>query len=95
MGYSDGAMERGMKRQEVILKALSGEIHWFRAADILGMSVRTLRRYRAGLQKWGYEGLFRSPASESIAQERAGGGGEADFGVVSGAVPGLECPAFL
>jgi hypothetical protein len=70
MGYSDGAMERAMKRQEVILKALSGEIHWFRAAEILGMSMRTLRRYRAGLQKWGYEGLFdhrrRSPSPRSV-----------------------------
>jgi hypothetical protein len=70
MGYSDGAMERAMKRQEVILKALSGEIHWFRAAEILGMSMRTLRRYRAGLQKWGYEGLFdhrrRSPSPGSV-----------------------------
>ena len=25
-----------MKVQEVILMALSGELHWFRAADILG-----------------------------------------------------------
>ena len=29
-----------MTVQEVLLKALSGEIHWFRAADILGWSLR-------------------------------------------------------
>jgi hypothetical protein len=58
MGYSDGAWERAMKIQEVILRALSGENHWFQAAEILGLSVRTMRRYRAGLEKWGYEGLF-------------------------------------
>lgn len=29
-----------------MLKALSGEMHWFRAADILGWSPRTLRRWR-------------------------------------------------
>lgn len=73
MGYSDGAMERAMKRQEVILRALSGEINWFRAAEILGMSVRTLRRYQAGLKKWGYEGLFdhrrRSPSPRSVPVE--------------------------
>jgi transposase len=59
-----------MKIQEVILRVLSGEIHWFQAGEILGLSVRTLRRYRAGLEKWGYEGLFdrrrRSPSPRSV-----------------------------
>jgi transposase-like protein len=39
---------------EVVLKALSGEIHWFRAADILGMSARTLRRWRERYEQHGY-----------------------------------------
>ena len=46
MSYSGAARERAMTVQEVMLKALSGEIHWFRAADILGFSPRTLRRCR-------------------------------------------------
>jgi hypothetical protein len=46
MGYPDAAWGRAMTVQEVVLKALSGEIHWFRAADILGMSARTLRWWR-------------------------------------------------
>jgi hypothetical protein len=46
MTYPDAAWERAMTVQEVILKALSGEIHWFRAADILGVSPRTSRRWR-------------------------------------------------
>jgi hypothetical protein len=70
MGYSADAWERAMKIQEVILRALSGEIHWFQAGEILGLSVRTLRRYRAGLEKWGYEGLFdrrrRTPSPRSV-----------------------------
>jgi hypothetical protein len=70
MGYSAGAWERAMKIQEVILRVLSGEIHWFQAGEILGLSVRTLRRYRAGLEKWGYEGLFdrrrRTPSPRSV-----------------------------
>jgi transposase len=70
MGYSQAAWERAMKIQEVILRALSGEIHWFQAADILGLSMRTMRRYRIGLEKWGYEGLFdrrrRSPSPRSV-----------------------------
>ena len=36
MAYPEAAWERAMTVQEVILKALSGELHWFRAADILG-----------------------------------------------------------
>ena len=36
MAYPEAAWERAMKVQEVLLKALSGEIHWYRAADILG-----------------------------------------------------------
>ena len=38
MGYSEAAWERALKIQEVILRALSGEIHWFQAAEILGVS---------------------------------------------------------
>ncbi len=70
MGYTEAAWERAMKIQEVILRALSGEIHWFEAAEILGLSTRTMRRYRVGLDKWGYEGLFdrrrRRPSPRSV-----------------------------
>ena len=38
MEYAGAAWERAMTLQEVMLKAISGELHWFRAADILGMS---------------------------------------------------------
>ena len=57
MAYSDAAWRRAMTVQEVVLKALSGEIHWFRAADILGMSARTLRRWRERYEQHGYVGL--------------------------------------
>jgi transposase len=73
MGYSASAWERAMKVQEVILKAISGEIHWFRAADILGVSPRTLRRYRVGLEKHGYTGLMdrrrHTPSLKRAASE--------------------------
>lgn len=58
MAYTEAAWERAMKVQEVILKALAGEIHWFRAAEILGMSPRALRRWRVGFEKYGYTGLL-------------------------------------
>src|SRR5882762_7017876 len=41
------AVERAMKRQEVILRALSGALSWLQAADILGIDPRSLRRWRA------------------------------------------------
>jgi transposase len=58
MAYPEAAWERGMKVQEVILKALSGELHWYRAADILGFSPRTLRRWRERYEEFGYDGLL-------------------------------------
>jgi len=71
MSYPDAAWERAMTVQEVILKALSGEIHWFRAADILGWSPRTLRRWRERYETHGYVGLVdkrrQSPSVRRIA----------------------------
>ena len=34
MAYPDAAWERAMTIREVMLKAVSGELHWFQAADI-------------------------------------------------------------
>jgi hypothetical protein len=46
MPYQEAAWERAMTVQEVLLKAISGELHWFGAAEILAWSPRTLRRWR-------------------------------------------------
>src|SRR4029434_4765052 len=71
MPYPDAAWERAMKVEEVMLKALSGEIHWFRAADILGFSPRTLRRWRERYETHGYVGLVdkrrHQPSARRIA----------------------------
>jgi transposase len=58
MSYPDAAWERAMTVQEVMLKALSGELHWFRAAEILDWSPRTLRRWRERYESHGYAGLI-------------------------------------
>jgi transposase len=58
MSYPDAAWERAMTVQEVLLKALSGELHWFRAAEILGWSPRTLRRWRERFETHGPSGLL-------------------------------------
>jgi transposase len=58
MSYPDAAWERAMKVQDVLMKAISGEWHWFRAAEVLGWSPRTLRRWRGRYEAHGYAGLL-------------------------------------
>ena len=58
MGYPVGAMERAMKVHEVILRALSGQLTWLQAADILGRSPRSIRRMRYKFERSGIEDLF-------------------------------------
>src|SRR5688500_9619579 len=58
MAYSAGAVERAMKVQEVILRALSGQLTWVQAADILGRSPRSIRRLRWRFEHRGYDGLL-------------------------------------
>ena len=58
MAYPEVAWERAMTVQEVMLKAISGELHWYQAAEILGWSPRTLRRWRERYEAYGYGGLF-------------------------------------
>lgn len=47
-----------MKTQEVLLRAMSGELKWFQAAEILGVSARTIRRMRADFERGGYADLY-------------------------------------
>lgn len=56
--YPARAMERAMKVKEVITRAMSGQINWMQAAEILGMSDRGLRRWRQRWEEHGYDGLF-------------------------------------
>jgi transposase len=56
--YPQPALERAMKIQEVILRAMSGQIHWFEAAEILGISDRQMRRWKWRYEKHGYDGLY-------------------------------------
>jgi hypothetical protein len=44
--YSEAVVERRMKIQEVILRAMAGKLQWWQAAEILGVSDRTMRRWR-------------------------------------------------
>src|SRR6266536_2992400 len=50
-------MERMMKLQDVLLKAMAKKITWWAAAEIIGVSDRTMRRWRERLEAEGYKGL--------------------------------------
>ena len=44
-------MERMMKAQEAILKAAAGKLKWWEAAEIMGVTDRTMRRWREPLEQ--------------------------------------------
>jgi transposase len=56
--YPAPAVERAMKVQEVILRAASGQLTWWQAAEIVGLSDRSMRRWRERYERTGYDGLF-------------------------------------
>jgi len=58
MLFPPSALERAMKVKEVIFRAISGEYTWLQAAEILGMSPRSLRRWRYRMERHGYSGLI-------------------------------------
>jgi len=62
--YSKAAMERAMKIQEVVLRAMAKKITWWQAAEILGFSDRHLRRIRERYQEFGYESMFDKRRSQ-------------------------------
>jgi len=70
MTYTEAAVERAMKVQEIILQALSGKRSRPDVADVLGVSARTIRRLRLRYTKVGYDGLFdhrrRRPSPRAV-----------------------------
>src|SRR5271157_2985775 len=68
---SSAEMERMMKVQEVILKAMAGSLKWREAAEIVGVSDRTMRRWRERYQEGGYDGLYdrrkRRPSPKRVS----------------------------
>ncbi|MEO8132188.1 MAG: helix-turn-helix domain-containing protein, partial [Bryobacteraceae bacterium] len=67
-------MERMMKMQEVILKAMAGKLKWWEAAGIIGVTDRTMRRWRERYKEHGYSGLWdyrkRSPSPKRVPVEQ-------------------------
>src|SRR3989441_12857565 len=58
MVLAAAALERAMKIQEVIMRALGGAITWLQAADILGLDPRSVRRWRARYEAGGRVALY-------------------------------------
>ena len=73
--YPITAMERAMKLQEVLLRATSGKIKWWQAAELIGISERQMRRWRKRLEDEGPQGLLdrrrRKPSSRRVAKKQA------------------------
>jgi len=58
VSYSKAAVEQAMKVQEVILRAMAKKITWWQAAEIIGISDRSMRRWRERYEEFGYDGLL-------------------------------------
>ena len=56
--YPASAVERAMKVQELIVRAIDGRVKWYQAAEILGISDRQMRRWKVRYECGGYDGLF-------------------------------------
>jgi transposase len=55
---SDTAWERAMKVQDVILRAMAKSLTWWEAAEIIGISDRSMRRWKQRYLEHGYDGLW-------------------------------------
>ena len=56
--YPRAVVERAMKVQEVILRAMARKITWWQAAEIIGIGDRRMRRWRERYEQHGYDGLM-------------------------------------
>jgi transposase len=66
--YSAAEMERMMKVQDVLLKAMAKKITWWAAAEIIGVTDRTMRRWRGRIEREGYSGLADRRKGKESAQ---------------------------
>lgn len=58
MQYFTTVTVKAMKIQEVILRATSKQILWTEAADIIGVSYRTMKRWKQRYETNGYDGVY-------------------------------------
>jgi transposase len=56
--YPRAAVERAMRVQEVIMRAMARKITWAQAGEIIGLCERQMRRWKERYEEYGYDGLF-------------------------------------
>lgn len=71
--YPRTELERVMKVQEVLMRAIAGKINWYQAAEILGSSMRSVRRWKRHMEEFGVDGLVdrrrRQPSAKKVPME--------------------------
>jgi len=80
--YRGAAVERAMKVQEVILRAMAKKITWWQAAEIICISDRQVWRWRERYEEGGYDGLLDR---RRVRPTKKGGGSSGGAG--TGALP--------
>jgi hypothetical protein len=73
--YPRTAAERAMKLQEVLLRAKSGKVKWWQAAELMGISERQKRRWRKRFEEQLHQRLLdrrqRKPSSRRVPKGQA------------------------
>ena len=69
--YPAVALERAMKVQEVFMQAMAKKITWIQAAEIMGVTDRTMRRWKRRHEKHGYvlDQRWGRPSDKKVAVE--------------------------
>lgn len=61
-----------MKVQEVLLRAMAKKISWWQAAEIIGVSARTMRRWRERLEERGDKTVIHAARGRTSNRKIAG-----------------------
>src|SRR3989454_12737838 len=92
MVFAAAAVERAMKVQEVIMRALSGALSWLQAADILGIDPGSLRRWRARYEAHGVVGLYDGRRGQPSRRKAPVGGVQRILRLYQGRYRGWNVP---
>ena len=88
MEFPAAAVERAMTYQQVIMRALAGTWTWLKAADVLGLHPRSLRRWRA---RYALSYIFVKLALQEAGFVPTGAPGAATGGGASPAPASASC----
>src|SRR5262245_62268278 len=95
MLFAVSAVERAMKIQKVVVRPLRGAITWLRAADILGLDSRSVRRCRVRYEGSGQLALYHRRTQRPSRRKAPAPEVQRYPAPLSRALRRLECPALL